>query len=244
MTGPLPDYYQAAAVPGQVRTGLCELCRTPIGDPYRFCFKCHSHFSARPDVAGFACYAIGGDQSGTDMRRYKASPPSVQALGGVQLLLEHCVNHLDCAGRLAGAGLDAVAVVPSRTHYVPGAPSPLQLLCTRILPRYLRRIDLRPAPGSISDRQARTGAFTVPDCRDLSHVLVVDDTWVSGATMLSAVATIRARGARLTSSLALARWLNPQYPPTHELIVNVQRAGGWKKPEQVCPFTLDGTCPS
>lgn len=108
----------------------------------------------------------------------------------------------------------------------------------------MRRIGLRPAPGSISDRQARTGAFTVPDCRGLSHVLVVDDTWVSGATMLSAVATIRARGAQLTSTLALARWLNPQYPPTHELIVNVQRAGGWKKPEQVCPFTLDGTCPS
>lgn len=108
----------------------------------------------------------------------------------------------------------------------------------------MRRIDLRPAPGSTSDRQARTGAFTVPDCRDLSHVLVVDDTWVSGATMLSAVTTIRARGARLTSTLALARWLNPQYPPTHELIVNVQRAGGWKKPEQVCPFTLDDTCPS
>lgn len=243
MTGPLPDYYRDAVVPGQLRASLCELCRTPTGDQYRFCFKCHDSF-ARPNAAGFACYAIGGDQSGTDMRRYKAFPPGAQALDNIRLLLEHCVNHLGCAGRLVGAGIDAVAVVPSRTHYAPGAPSPLQFLCTRILPRYLRRIDLRPAPGSTSDRRVHTDAFTAPECRDLSHVLVVDDTWASGATMLSAVTTIQARGAQFTSTLALARWLNPQYSLTHELIVNVERVDDWKKPEQACPFTLDGTCPT
>lgn len=241
MTSPLPDYYQAAVVPEQLRAGLCALCRTPTGGS-EFCFNC-LRAPARPDAAGFTSYAIDNAPSGNDMHRYKNWPPNTQALDGVRLLLEHGLAHLDCAEALAGASLDAVAVIPSRTHHVPGTPSPLQRLCSRTLPRDLPTVGLSPTPGSTSDRRVRVDAFDIGDCRDLSHVLIIDDTWVSGAAMLSAVWGIRGRGVERVSVLALARWLNRQYSFTDAFIRRVDSARAWRRPQDVCPFTPDGECP-
>ena len=242
MTDPLPDYYRAAVVPEQLRAGLCALCRTPT-DGSEFCPKC-SNAPYRPDAAGFTSYAIDDAPSGEDMRRYKGwSPNAARALDGVRLLLEHGLEHRGCAEALAGASLDAVAVIPSRTHHVPGAPSPLQRLCSRTLPQGLPTVGLSPTPGSTSDRRAHSNAFDIGDCRDLSHVLIIDDTWVSGAAMLSAVWGIRGRGVERVSVLALARWLNRQYPFTDAFIRRVDSERAWCRPQDVCPFTPDGECP-
>lgn len=241
MTDPLPDYYRAAVVPEQLRAGLCALCRTPTGGS-EFCSKC-SNAPYRPDAAGFTSYAIDSAPSGNDMHRYKDSPPGPQALDGVRLLLEHGLAHLGCAEALAGTGLDAVAVIPSRTHHVPGTPSPLQRLCSRTLPQDLPTVGLSPTPGSTSNRRVRADAFDIDDCRSPSHVLIIDDTWVSGATMLSAVWDMRRRGVEQVSVLALARWLNRQYPFTDAFIRRVDSERAWCRPQDVCPFTPDGECP-
>ena len=241
MTDPLPDYYRAAVVPEQLRAGLCALCRTPTGGS-EFCSKC-SNAPYRPDAAGFTSYAIDSAPSGNDMHRYKDSPPGPQALDGVRLLLEHGLAHLDCAEALAGASLDAVTVIPSRTHHVPGTPSPLQRLCSRTLPQDLPTVGLSPTPGSTSNRRVRADAFDIDDCRSPSHVLIIDDTWVSGATMLSAVWDMRRRGVEQVSVLALARWLNRQYSLTNDFIRRVNLARAWRRPQDVCPFTPDGECP-
>ena len=45
-------------------------------------------------------------------------------------------------------------------------------------------------------------------------MLLIDDTWVSDGTTLSAVAALRASGILKVSVLALARWLDPGYGPT------------------------------
>lgn len=241
MTDPLPDYYRAAVVPEQLRAGLCALCRTPTGGS-EFCFNC-LRAPARPDAAGFTSYAIDSAPSGNDMHRYKDSPPGPQALDGVRLLLEHGLAHLGCAEALASTGLDAVAVIPSRTHHVPGTPSPLQRLCSRTLPQDLPTVGLSPTPGSTSNRRVRADAFDIDDCRSPSHVLIIDDTWVSGATMLSAVWDMRRRGVEQVSVLALARWLNRQYSLTNDFIRRVNLACAWRRPQDVCPFTPDGECP-
>ena len=241
MTDPLPDYYRAAVVPEQLRAGLCALCRTPTGGS-EFCSKC-SNAPYRPDAAGFTSYAIDSAPSGNDMHRYKDSPPGPQALDGVRLLLEHGLAHLGCAEALAGASLDAVTVIPSRTHHVPGTPSPLQRLCSRTLPQDLPTVGLSPTPGSTSNRRVRADAFDIDDCRSPSHVLIIDDTWVSGATMLSAVWDMRRRGVEQVSVLALARWLNRQYSLTNDFIRRVNLARAWRRPQDVCPFTPDGECP-
>ena len=244
MTVSLPSYYRATAVPEALRGRQCQLCRTPIDKIYDFCFQCNSQPFARPDVAGFVTYAVKGGQSGAEMYRYKNHRPSPQALKNVLLLLQHGLLHLPCAGRLMGTFSEAVAVVPSRSHYQADTLSKFQQLCHRALPENISLASLCPAPGSASDRRVRGSAFEVIDCPDASHVTIVDDTWVSGGTMLSAVAALRASGVQKVSVLALARWLDPGYGLTRDfLATGRQHLAEWPGPQDVCPFTLDGICP-
>lgn len=244
MTVILPSYFRATAVPDQLRGRRCQLCRTPIDEVYEFCFQCKSQPFARPDVAGFVTYAVKGGQSGAEMYRYKNHRPSPQALKNVLLLLQHGLLHLSCVGQLLGTPSEAVAIVPSRSHYQADTLSKLQQLCHHVLLERMPLVSLRPAPGSTSDRQVRGSAFEVVDCQAASHVTIIDDTWVSGGTTLSAVAALRASGVQKVSVLALARWLDPGYGLTRDfLAIGRQHLNEWLGPQDVCPFTLDGICP-
>lgn len=179
MTDRLPGYYRATVVPEQLRFRQCALCRTPVDEGYHFCFRCNGQTSAHPDLAGFVAYAVRGSQPGAEMYRYKNQPPSRQALGNVLLLLGRGLSHMGCAGHLVGQPVGAVAVVPSRSHYQAGAPSMLQRLCVRELSDGMPLVDIRSAPGSTSDRRVHRDAFDVITPPEASHVMLIDDTWVS-----------------------------------------------------------------
>lgn len=247
----LPGFYRATTVPEALRSRQCRVCRTPVDEPYDLCYQCNKQPSARKHLTGFVTYAIKDEQSGTEMHRYKNKKqlPARQAQGNVRLLLEHGLSHLHCAEHLVGQPVGAAAVVPSRSHYQPGTPSMLQRMCTLALPDGMPLVDLRPTPGSTSDRRVRGDAFEVVDPPGASHVMLIDDTWVSGATTLSAVATLQASGAQQVSVLVLARWLDPTYEPTNQFLTTVREHASrnpqdvWRNPQDVCPFTLDGSCP-
>ena len=240
---PLSSYFHSAALPHQFRDRECQLCRAPVNG-YEYCYQCNTASDAmRPDAVGFVSYAISGRQAGWDMHGYKGEPTSAQAVSNVQLLLEHGLQHLPCVSRIVGTDVEAVAVMPSRTHYQFGMPSQLQKLCARSLPVDLQTVEIQPAAGSISDRKKQPTNFVAPVPIGWSHVLLIDDAWVSGGTVMSAVGALRAAGAAKVSSLVLARWLDPDYKATKSLIREVAQAGGWSPPQRVCPFTRDGVCP-
>lgn len=241
----LPSYYLAAVVP-EVPLGLrlCGLCRTPILEAYQWCYPCgQAPGRARPDLVGFTTYAVKDEQAAMDMHRYKDQRPSAQAVSGVRLLLDHGLAHLECAERLTGQEIDAVAVMPSRSHYEQDRASMLQRMCAQVLPPGLPRLDLQPSQGAASTRRLEAGAFQVGDCQGVSHVLLIDDTWVSGATVMSATAALRSAGATRVSALVLARWLDRKYPATKNFVDRVTEEQGLRSPLTACPFTLDGQCP-
>ena len=240
---PLPGYFLSAVLPRRFRGKLCRLCRAPV-DGYEYCYQCYAAPDvAHPDAAGFVSYAIENSQAGQDMYRYKGMQPSVQAVSNVQLLLEHGLRHLRCVNQIVGTNVQAVAVMPSRSHYHSGTASQLQKLCALRLPAGLPTVGIEPVAGATSDRKVDPDSFVVPAPVRWSHVLLIDDTWVSGGTVMSAVGALRAAGAAKVSSLVLARWLAPDYRATPELVREVTEAGGWSPPQGVCPFTLSGVCP-
>lgn len=239
----LPSYFHSAVLPRQFRGRVCRLCRAPV-DRYKYCFRCNGASGlVRPDAAGFVSYAISDEQTGQDMYRYKGMQPSVQAVSNVQLLLEHGLRHLRCVNQIVGTNVQAVSVMPSRSHYQSGAPSQLQKLCALRLPAGLLTVGIEPVAGATSNRKVDPASFVVPAPAGWSHVLLIDDTWVSGGTVMSAVGALRAAGAAKVSSLALARWLDPGYGTTKPLVGEIEAANGWSPPQRVCPFTLSGVCP-
>jgi hypothetical protein len=67
------------------------------------------------------------------------------------------------------------------------------------------------AATQVSDKRS-FGAdnFEAADLPSGSHVLVLDDTWVSGGHAQSAGLSLRRAGAAPVSILTMARWLNPK----------------------------------
>ncbi|MCT1634992.1 hypothetical protein M3B03_04655 [Corynebacterium pseudodiphtheriticum] len=56
-------------------------------------------------------------------------------------------------------------------------------------------------------RKVSSEAFTVTKNLAAKHILLIDDTWTTGAHMLSAVGALHTAGAAQITAIALARWL-------------------------------------
>lgn len=122
--------------------------------------------------------------------------------------------HRGCldAGPLGQVG--ALAVVPS----LGGRPSPhpLEALAAYLLPG-APTIPLSADPGDHGDRDRRRvfrpGFFAVRDPKVVNgrHVVLVDDTWVTGSHLQSAAAALRQAGAAHVTGLVLARRLRPDW---------------------------------
>lgn len=189
-------------------------------------------------------YAPDDSQTASDMYRYKGTPPSQQAVYGVAGMMRRAFRHLDCLERIVGMPVNALAVMPSRSHYRAGTLSKLHQIVESEAPTQLGRVTITPTmPERGKIREVREDAFTATPAH--GHVLVIDDTWVSGGTMLSAVLSLRQAGADEVSTLALARWLNPTFPPTETFVKTMDRMGAWTPipHEKPCPFTVTGQCP-
>lgn len=119
-------------------------------------------------------------------------------------------------GCLAASGAwDAVALVPSRRPSAGRAEHPLCRVVAGV-PALARsdtvalvagrgRVDhLRPAPdGFVADPEARG-----------RRILLVDDTWTTGATAASAVGALSAVGARVVAVLVAGRAVDPSAAPS------------------------------
>lgn len=187
-------------------------------------------------------YAPDDSQTASDMYRYKGTPPSQQAIYGVAGMMRRAFRHLDCLERIVGMPVDALAVMPSRSHYRAGTPSLLHQITESEAPSELGQVTITPTmPERGKIREVQEDAFTA----EPAHGLLIDDTWVSGGTMLSAVLSLRQAGAAEVSTLALARWLNPTFSATKTFVSTMDRMGAWIPipREKPCPFTVTGQCP-
>jgi phosphoribosylpyrophosphate synthetase len=139
----------------------------------------------------------------------------------------------------------AVTFVPSQNN--PGPEHPVAELARQIAPFQLNasRILLGIGPGFADEppRVPRTDRFVVPP-RFINqiagqHVLVVDDTWVSGDKAQSASLALKAAGAVAVTVICIARWLRYDWPDHRQLIETLHEPYN----AMMCPVT-DGACPT
>jgi hypothetical protein len=91
-------------------------------------------------------------------------------------------------------------------------------------PRVLQR-----AEGAIGHMRPNAGAFTVPDSWRATvmgaRVVLIDDTYVSGARSQSAAAALRRAGARPLLIVPLGRVIRPERFAAHAALMNGPGAG-------------------
>jgi hypothetical protein len=228
--------------------GACTACCGPTNPGYALCYQCASHQRAGnlPNATGFSIYAAQGTQAGQLMHGYKAPFPQREHLVVMSLLLQSALtNHIGCPSRLVGTPVTHWATVPS-TRGRFGA-HPLHQMVTNL--RHEPEAVLVHQPGVQPVRQrVVAGLFRSPVALvEGSHVLLVDDTWVSGGRALSAVHCLRDAGASSVSVLSIARWLSFDFirPPSSGSISELHHnlLGQVVFSPAICPYT-GGYCPS
>jgi hypothetical protein len=195
--------------------GSCAVCRGPARPGFARCYQCDRHERAGrgllADTVVPISYAVKGTELAADLWRYKSwSAPSPAARTSLlALLLVFLHDHGACVWSQAGmAAPDRLAVVPTGG----GRPGPHPLL--GLVSPYLRlpraRLDIRPGT---QGRELNVNRFRTDQSADGGRVLLIDDSWVSGASAQSAAAALKLAGARHVAIVVLGRHVDAADPP-------------------------------
>jgi hypothetical protein len=174
----------------------------------------------------------------TVLMGYKESPVDEARRRFARLVLrlfaDFFVTHRRCLAEAIAPGVDLVLPVPSSAR--PGrtpleAVEGLGALCVASVPpgaRWAPRV-LRRAEGDIGHMRPNPSAFAVNDSWRAtvrgSRVLLLDDTYVSGARAQSAAAALRRRGARSILVVPLGRVIRPERFAAHAAFMEGQAGG-------------------
>lgn len=228
-----------------VLSGACDRCFTPTR-PGPLCAPCRRdvELSRGPDYLGFMTYAGYMDpigQSGRVMRAYKsAAVPRGAAHRDVTFLTALGVlAHTYCIGALASQTVTGWATVPSLPPR-PG-PHPLNEIVRKLAKTGAVEVVLEGRVTSVPRTYDPDHFHVVSENASGQHVLLIDDTWTSGAHAQSAVAALRSAGATAVSVLVLARWLTLGWEATTHEWVRSNLTFPDYDPD-ICPWTR-GACP-
>jgi hypothetical protein len=239
-----------------ISPATCAICAREVDAGHQLRAKCRAHRSRYevPGNPGFPSpltsdlvvpltYAVQGYQAYTDMYKYKDSVSFEAAQRRLALLAAvFVVAHQSCIDRFTGHPVTCLAVVPSLT----GRPGqhPLEKFAP-LFPQNWHRIQLCAALNLPSDgNQRREPIPAFYQCNyDLTghHVVLIDDTWVTGGHTQGAAVRLRNAGAARVTILVFARFLMTNYLPTAEFV----RKYNLPHPPYeitVCPVT-GGACP-
>jgi len=206
----------------------CSVCAGVV-DGFDRCYRCnlaHREWgSALADVVMPLAYAYrrsdqnraraGRHQSEQHMWSYKEAQPGPGCVADLTAMLLVALQwHRPCVEVQVGLPWQCWAVVPSSRHLRSG-PHPLVRLgdCAGLggeaADLLIGRVNLTLASELSNDREIHADRFAVadPEAVEGRHVLLLEDTWVTGASAQSAVLTLKEAGAAAATILPLARWI-------------------------------------
>jgi predicted amidophosphoribosyltransferase len=190
--------------------GVCEICFDFTGGISR-CRWCPETDPWLDAVAPIS-YSIAHEQLHHALSGYKRPPDPVAERFQLELaavLWRYLQIHETCLASAAGTkAFDLVTTVPSSTR-ARDATHPIHRIAGELVAptrsrfaRILRRSQARTQP-----REFNPGKFEAITNLDGRSVLLVDDTWTTGANARSAAAALRAAGAVTVAAVVIGRHL-------------------------------------
>ena len=194
--------------------GVCTRCFN-LTDGYRYCYAC-THQDAVLDAIAPISYSVAHEQLHHALASYKRSGGPAARRLAVQLaavLWRYLDGHEACLTRAAGVdSFPIVTTVPS------GAPHrdqahPLRWIVGEVVgptrgrhQRLLRRSSL-----DVPSRAFAPERYTAEPSLSGEAVLLIDDTWTTGANAQSAAAALKAAGAGAVAALVIGRHVNREW---------------------------------
>lgn len=208
-----------------VGVGVCDVCHGAPNEGFARCYSCSQIFSQLqfplPLVVPISLSRWDG-QLHHSLRNYKNSAYGQQSrdLFSLQIaaLFERFLFvHKSCIAAAAGEDWDVISVVPSSQGRT--GPHPLESALRRspwLASQLELLLGIGPTPAT--HNQANVGAYRTLQAVDGRRVLLVDDTYTTGARAQSAASVLRRAGAHPIAVVPAARYVNPDWPPSQALM--------------------------
>lgn len=232
----LPGPSTAATLPGpgvaarlqlvtpRAGCGVCELCFNLIGPKCRRCRACAQNRDHLERLLPIS-YVLSGSPLHRTLAGYKrdADPSVPHAVADLATILERFLAcHELCLGD--GQRFELVTTVPSGDRRRDEL-HPLRRIVSEMIPSVAgrhRRL-LRPSARQLPPHTFDSHRFEALQQLHGERVLLIDDTWATGASVQSAAAALRAAGTGAVAAVVIGRYLNRGWPHNVE---RLQRLGG------------------
>ncbi|QUQ70077.1 Orotate phosphoribosyltransferase [Kutzneria sp. CA-103260] len=165
--------------------------------------------------------AFAGEQFADDLHQYKRSPREAVRKEKQRRLAAVLANYLRTHERCVAAAcgvphFDVVTSVPSTRGL---DPHPLSTMLSRTIGQTSQRYrDLLRVGANRGNRVLDPDRFDTDDDLTGLQVLLVDDTWTTGANAQSAAARLRLAGAERVAVIVLGRWFDADHPPASSYV--------------------------
>jgi len=212
---------------------VCSICLT-FTDGYDTCYRCGGRARAADAVLPIS-YSVHMGQLHTALRGYKEGWSSSQrfTLELAAVLWRFLDRHEPClARRVRVAGFPLVTTVPSsdvdrdRTHPLHEIVGRLVLHTADRFERLLERSDVEAEARTVDPRR-----FVAKRQLHGEAVLLIDDTWTTGASVESAAHVLKDAGASTVGVIVIGRHVNPNFGDNAERLKGL-RPFSW----DVCAF--------
>jgi len=250
MTAPKPRTIHDVAAPFEnylfpmpgPAADVCTVCHSSVFNGWSECKPCNDQrrvLGSTADAVAAVALAVDGEQLVRDLYAYKdarvdpaARQRLIWGLGAVTYKWLHL--HEGCLATAAGLEVgrfDVITSVPSTSGRE--GEHPLVTMLTKIMvgsqERYAHLLAVQRPELGVRDLQSdRFKAIgDVPET-----VLIVDDSWVSGAKPQAAATALKEAGARAVGILTVGRWFKLGHPPNTE----------WLKEKRKATWSWDTCC--
>ena len=196
--------------------GVCVRCFNFTREPdYELCYACatgEQHLDAMVPIA----YSVAHEQLHHDLVRYKryADPWVEMAVARLALILGRFLPlHEQCVASTAGAtAFDVVTTVPSG-QIGQDEFHPLRRIVGEMVASTAERYErlLRRSSASVRARAFDPARYRAVRPLTAANVLLIDDTWTTGASAQSAAAALKAAGAARVGAVVIGRHLNREW---------------------------------
>ena len=229
--GELSTLYENVMLAPRRGPDVCSTCFNFTAG-YANCYAC-AHNGPALDAVSPISYSVAREQLHHALASYKRLNGDVARRLGATLaaiLWRFLAEHEACVARIGGAPrFDLVTTVPSGD---PGRDEhhPLRWIVGELVGptrerhrRLLRRTSTEVAPRTFDPAKFETTVSLQGEA-----VLLVDDTWTTGASAQSAAAALKAAGAGSVAAVVIGRHLNPEWHENDRRIRGIARPFDWK----------------
>ena len=212
--------------------GVCKQCFN-LTDGYERCYAC-THCESWLDGVVPISYSVAHEQLHHALASYKRLTGTVARRFSVELaavLWRHLSEHERCAAEAAGvASFELVTTVPSSDRERDECHPLRQIVGALVAPTRARHERLLArAPVAADPRAFSAQKYVAVRPLDGQSVLLIDDTWTTGANAQSAAAALKAAGAGGVGAVVIGRHLNREWHENDRRIRGISRPFDWTR---------------